>query len=104
MYDDNITGFKLMNGAEIVANLLEETDSAYVVENAVFWDLVQVEATKYDIQFSALSNGIKHPPEANHPGVSVTLPKISVLFPYAVRDEIDTRYKQLISPILLLNK
>lgn len=102
--DDNITGFKLMSGHEMVAKLLSETDTTYNVEDAVFWDLIQVEKGKYDIQFAPLSNGVKQAPDSNHPGVSIALPKHAVLFPYPPRDELESRYKQLISPILLLNR
>lgn len=100
-----ITGFKLMNGSELIAELVEETDMHYVVENALFWDLVALDdqGKKYDVQFIPISAGAKPVPGSEHLAANIKLPKVAVLFPYDIRDEIVQRYRKLISPIVLVN-
>lgn len=102
MREQNIKGFKLMNGSEMIGNILSETDQSYEIEDAIFWDLVQLEQGKYDVQFTPLTYGAKTAPDATHQAVNMTLPKMAVLFPYVLRDEIEMRYRQLVSPIILL--
>lgn len=96
--------FKLINGQEVIGTVEDETDTAYVIDDTVYWDVVQVEGGKVDIQFSPLTFGAKMAPDAIHDGLKVTLPKQIILFPYEPRVELLQRYKQLVSPILLLNK
>lgn len=104
MSNEDIKGLKLMNGAEIVANVLNDNGSSYQLKNAVFWDLVRVQEEKYDVQFFPLTNGAKMEPNATHFAMDVTIQKTAVLFEYDLRAEVEAKYRQLISPILLLNK
>ena len=48
---DNIKGFKLNSGVELLGEVLEETDSSFKLKKALFWQLVQVQEGKFDIQF-----------------------------------------------------
>ena len=100
MFEDNIKGFKLMNGGEMIAKVMEETDTHYVLDEAVYWDLVQVEANKWDVQFSPISVGAKM--KNDNPSMDLSFPKLAILTSYEPRDEITARYKQLLSPIALL--
>lgn len=102
MIDENIKGIKLMNGSELIGNIVSESDQFYEIENAIFWDLVQLEKGKYDVQFAPLTYGAKTAPDATHQAINMSLPKMAVLFTYTLRDEIDMRYRQLVSPIILL--
>lgn len=104
MSNDNIKGLKLMNGAEIIADVLNSDGDAYQLKNAVFWDLVRLQDEKYDVQFFPLTNGAKMEPNATHFALDVTIQKSAVLFEYDARAEIEARYRQFISPILLPNK
>lgn len=99
----DVIGIKLLSGAEIICKLTAETDSHYNVSDAMFWDLVQVAEGKYDFQFSPLSMGVKGCNEEKHFGVEVSIPKQSVLFPYTARGELESRYRKMTSPIVLLN-
>ena len=101
---DNIQGFKLLSGQEMIGKLIEETDAGYVVEDALFWDAVQLAEGKYDIQFAALTYGAKIAETATHPGLNLTIPRMTVLFLYNPRRELDERYRQLISPIALIHR
>lgn len=102
---EEIKGFKLMNGSEMIGKLIEETDAHYIVEDALFWDLVPMdqEGKKYDVQFIPVSAGVKAQPGVDHLAVNLPLPKVAVLFPYTIRDEIIQRYRKIISPIVLVN-
>ena len=104
MSDENIKGLKLMNGAEVVADILNTNGDSFQLKNAVFWDLVRVGEEKYDVQFFPMTNGAKMEPNATHFGLDVTIQKSAVLFEYELRAEIEAKYRQFISPILLLNK
>lgn len=101
---DNIKGFKLLNGTEIIGNVLEETATTYTIDDTVYWDVVPLGEGKADIQFSPLTFGAKMPDDAIHDGMKVDMPRQSILFSYEPRAELLQRYKQLVSPILLLNK
>ena len=100
---ENVTGFKLVNGSEMVAELISETDSHYEIENAMFWDLIQTKDGKIDVEFSPISLGMVAPADATHFGVKVPkFPKNAVLFDYTLRPEIANRYKQIVSPIAIV--
>lgn len=101
--NDNIKGIKLINGYEMIAKIVSESDKSFVLEDAIFWDIVRVGEEKYDIQFVPLSNGLKIAHGKTHPAIDLELPKSTVLFSYEARDEIVDRYKQLVCPIMLLN-
>lgn len=102
MTDDNIKGIKLMNGAEIVAKIVSETDTTYILEDAIYWDLVQVAENKFDVKFTPLTVGVELPTDAIHDAMNIPLSKSAVFFPYELRAEIKTRYQKLISPIELI--
>lgn len=101
---DEIKGFKMMNGVDLVAKLVGETDTHYLLEDAIYYELVQIAEGKMDVQFAPLTFGAKMPINQDHPAMKVDMPKISVLFPYEIRDEIAARLKQMVSPIVLLTK
>ena len=105
MSTENIRGYKLLNGAEVVANQTSETDKEYIVENAMFWDLFEVQpgTQKFDVRFDPLSLGAKLDDNATHPGINLSLPKSTVLFPYVLRPEIEERYQKMVSPIIRLS-
>lgn len=99
----DIVGLKLLDGSEVIASLIDETDTHYNLENAIFWQPVEVEKEKYDIQFYPISFGLKVKPNTDHAAVDLLWPKHSVLFKYEnVRDEIVERYRKMVSPIMLL--
>ena len=100
--EENIKGIKLMNGAEIVADVVEVTETDYVLKDAIFQDLVQLAGGKYDVKFTPLTIGAQLPEDAIHDTMDISLPKSAVFFPYILRAEILSRYKQLISPIALI--
>lgn len=101
---NNIKGLKLMNGAEVAADVQYSGDSTYTLHNAVFWDLVRLQDEKYDVQFFPLTNGAKMAPDATHFALTVNIQKSAILFEYELRNEVEAKYRQLISPILLINK
>lgn len=103
MMNDNIKGLKLIAGIEMIAKIVDESATEYVLEKALFWDLVQVSETKYDVQFFALTNGAKLDENANHNAINVSINKNAVMFCYDVRDEIVAKYRQYVTPILLVN-
>ena len=101
---DNVTGFKMMNGMEMIANLLGETTTHYQLENALYFELVELEPGKFDIQFAPLTFTAKVPTGTDHLAMNIDMPKSAVMFPYAIRDEIADRLHKIVSPIILLNK
>lgn len=104
---DNIQGFKTMNGMEIVANLLEETETHYKLENAVLYEFFAVgdpSEGKVDVRLLPLSYGVRMPINQDHYGMEVDMPKTSIMFKFQIRTEIADRLKQLCSPIVLLTK
>lgn len=102
---DNIRCYKLTNGVEIIANELEQFSSDYLnLENAMFFELIELEGGKYDVRFHPLTMCAKMEPDATHFGINFPLQKALVMVPYAPRPEIEARYRQFISPILLINK
>lgn len=101
---DNIFGFKLLNNTEMVAKLVETTDTEYVLENAMLWDVFKVNENLYDIQLMPLSYGINLSQDATHPGINISINKNIIMYKFELREEIMERYKQAVSPILLINK
>lgn len=102
---DNIKCYKLINGVELIANELEHfSDHYYKLENAMFVDLVEVEGGKHDVSFYPLTLCAKMDADATHFGLNFDLQKQLVMVPYVPRPEIEARYRQFISPILLINK
>lgn len=101
---NNVKGFKMINGVDLIANILEETTTLYKLENAMYYELVKVDESKLDVQFAPLTYGAKLPVNQNHPAMQVELSKTSVLFSYEIRDEITERLRKIVSPILLLDK
>ena len=101
MFDETITGFKLLDGSELIGKLIGETDGYYVIHDAVFWTPVEVEKDRYDIRFYPVSYGIKRKVGYDHGAVNIRLPKIATLLPYEIREEIVSKYSSLISPIVL---
>jgi len=103
MYEE-IKGFKMINGVDLVAKLLGETDTHYQLEDAMYYELFEISEGKMDVRFAPLTFGAKLPPDQNHPAMKVDMPKISIMFSYTIRSEIADRLKQLVSPIVLLTK
>ncbi len=101
MYDETITGFKLLDGSELIGKLDSETDTHYKIKDALFWTPVEVQPEKYDIRFYPVSYGIKMKGGYDHGGADLDLPKIATLFSYDIREEIVAKYSSLISPIVL---
>ena len=101
MFDEKITGFKLLDGSELIAKLDGETDTHYQLDDALFWTPVEVAPEKYDIRFYPVSYGVKMKRGYEHGAVKMELPKIATLFSYEVREEIVAKYSSLISPIVL---
>lgn len=101
---DNIRGFKLNAGVEIIAEVEEETETSFKLKNALFWQLVQVSEGKYEILFFPLSDGLPPEENGNLPAIDAEIYKSSILVSYKVRQEIKDRYKQNISPIMLLQR
>ena len=101
MYDE-IKGFKMINGVDLIAKLLGETATHFQLEDAMYYELVEIEEGKMDVRFAPLTFGAKIPVNQNHPAMKVDMPKASVMFQYEIRDEIASRLKQMISPIMLL--
>jgi hypothetical protein len=102
---DDIAGFKLINGNELIGKITTISETHYYLENAVFWDVIQVQENppKWDVQFFPLSPGAKPPPDVKHPAIDIKLPKSSLLFdPFVLRPEVEAKYKQLVSPIALI--
>lgn len=99
---DNIKGFKLNSGVELLGEVLEETDNSFKLKRALFWQLVQVKEGKFDIQFFPLSDGLVPELDGSIPAVDVEIYKSSILFSYTIRSEIKERYKAQTSPILLV--
>jgi hypothetical protein len=99
---ENIKGIKLLNGAELIADIISENEKELELKNAVAWDLVQLQDKKFDLQFFPLTNGAKLPPNATHYAVDIKLPRVAIFFEYVLRDEIEQKYRQFISPIMLL--
>lgn len=102
---DNIRCYKLTNGVEVIANEQEQFSNDYFrLENAMFLDLVQLEGGKHDVNFYPLTLCAKLDPDATHFGMNFDLQKNLVMVSYTPRPEIEARYRQFISPILLINK
>jgi hypothetical protein len=102
---NDIAGFKLISGNELIGKITAITETEYVLDDAIYWGIVQVQENpdKWDVQFVPLSPGAKTQFEATHPAITIRLPKTSLLFsPFALRAEIEARYKQLVSPIALI--
>lgn len=101
---DNIKCYKLINGAEIIANEQTcEDGDAFRLENAMFLDLVQTESGKHDVNFYPLTLCAKMDDNTTHFGLGFDLQKAHVMLSYTPRPEIESRYRQFISPIFLLN-
>lgn len=98
---NEINGIKLMNGAELAAKVSKLTDNEMELEDAVFWDLVQLQDNKYDVQFFPLTNGAAFRANSTHFGMNVTIQRSAILFNYPLRPELEAKYKQLVSPIVL---
>lgn len=101
---DNIKGIKLMNGAEIIAKVVSVSSDTYELHDAVFWDLVEVSKQQYDVKFFPLTTGANLSLSETHFAMDVSIQKNSVFFEYALNPNILAKYKQFISPIVLLNK
>lgn len=99
---DNIRGFKLNAGVEIIAEVEEETPTSFKLKKALFWQLTQVAETKYDILFFPLSDGLQPDEDGSLPAIDAEIYKSSILVSYKIRPEIKERYKQNVSPIMLL--
>lgn len=102
---DKIRCYKLTNGVEVIANEQEQFSNDYFkLENAMFLDLIQMDDGRHDVKFYPLTLCAKMEPDATHFGLNFDLQKTLVMIRYEPRSEIEARYRQFISPILLINK
>lgn len=101
---DDIVAFKLNNGFELIGELQpdDETDACFKVKKALFFELVQVDETKYDVQMYPVSAVLASDENDKIPLTDVDLRKTSVMFTFVPREEIKERYKNWTSRILVM--
>ena len=98
MNKSNVTGFKLTNGAELVAKVVSEDDTGLVLEDAYFLHPVQKPDGLFDVQFAPVTL-LGKPQNKNHMGFDFKIPRISVLFSYELNPGIVDMYLKAVSPI-----
>lgn len=94
----HVTGFKLTNGAELVAKVVSESDTTLSLEDAYFLHPVQKQDGTFDVQFAPVTM-LGKPSNKNHMGFDFEIPRISVLFKYDLNPGIVETYLKAISPI-----
>jgi hypothetical protein len=101
---DNVTGFKLTNGHEIIAKISVESETGYTIEDALHI-FAEPSAENLAVRFVPLTFFCKNKPgsKENLFAVDFTLPKSQVLFKYTPRDDVQKAYYGTISTIVLPN-
>lgn len=98
MNSQNVFGFKLTNGLDLIAKLAGGDETGFHLEDAFFLQTVQQKDGSINVEYAPITVLAK-PSGKNHMGFDFTLPRISVLFKFELNPGIVERYIQYVSPI-----
>lgn len=96
MNSQNVTGFKLTNGLDLIAKLEGEDEKGYHLVDAFFLQTAAQPDGSVNIEYAPVTVLAK-PSGKSHMGFDFTLPSISVLFKFELNPGIVERYIQYTS-------
>jgi hypothetical protein len=98
MNSQNVMGFKLTNGLDLIAKLEESDENGFDLVDAFFLQTVRQQNGDINVEYSPITVLAK-PSGKSHMGFDFTLPRNSVLFKYELNPGIVDSYMQYVSPI-----
>ena len=100
--EEEIRGFKLISGIDIIAKLVEYTENTTILSDAL---IVQIVQTQQGMGVTMMPIDMFSIDAEKSIGTNLELPNNSVLFgPYIPHSDLISRYEQEISPIDLSAK
>lgn len=98
MNSQNVMGFKLTNGLDLIGKLESDDEKGFGLVDAFFLQTVQQQDGSINVEYAPITVLAK-PSGKTHMGFDFTLPRISVLFKFELNPGIVERYIQYVSPI-----
>ena len=98
---ENIKVFSLLNGREILGTVKEETDTSYILTNAVSFGLHDMGNNQVQI----IPQFVSFLAETSDNGININVLKTALAFePFEPNSDVLAQYVQIKSPIQLINK